>query len=73
MVPGKRAHDESFWKIFEAGQTVWKNYEDNKPYQEVTVGPVDLFDNIIYRDLENVKAGHVPDMNYLFNMMVKVM
>ena len=52
---------------------MWKNYEDNKPYQEVTVGPVDLFDNIIYRDLENVKAGHVPDMNYLFNMMVKVM
>ena len=37
-MPGKRTHDESFWKIFESGQTVWKNYDVNKPYQGETVG-----------------------------------
>ena len=47
------------------------NHTRVRPWE--LVGAVDLFDNIIYTDLENVKAGPVPDMNYLFNMMVMVM
>ena len=34
----KRAHDESFWKIFESGLTVWKEYHRNRPYQGEPVG-----------------------------------
>ena len=34
----KRAHDESFWKIFESGLTVWEEYDRNRPYQGEPVG-----------------------------------